>query len=143
MKYSRSADSLDLGVDLDPIYETPKPPPKDDLFSIQVVPNDKPVKTCKPSKSYNALPMLNCLFNALNKQEQEENLDDFFTYNNNGRVLQDHNNRRVLQDTLYAQRRKTMNKSKSANFISSEYAEVADLAEPPNIHLTTMRTTTR
>ena len=32
MKYSRSADSLDLGVDLDPIYETPKPPPHNVIF---------------------------------------------------------------------------------------------------------------
>lgn len=136
LKYSRSADSLDLGIaDLDPIYETPKPPPvsaKEDIFSIQVVPNDKPNKTCKPSKSYNALPMLNCLFNALNKQEQEETFDDFFTYNNN---------RRVLQDTLYAQRRQTMNKSKSAHLISSDYAEVADHAtEQPSYNLTTLRT---
>eukprot|EP00093_Oithona_nana_P005163 05163.XXX_263540_264974_1 [CDS] Oithona nana genome sequencing. len=137
MKYSRSADSLDLGIaDLDPIYETPRPPPlstKEDIFSIQVVPNDKPHKTCKPSKSYNALPMLNCLFNALNKQqEQEETFDDIFTYNNN---------RRVLQDTLYAQRRQTMNKSKSAHLINSDYAEVADHAsEQPSFNLTTLRT---
>ena len=137
MKYSRSADSLDLGIaDLDPIYETPKPPPvsaKEDIFSIQVVPNDKPNKTCKSSKSYNALPMLNCLFNALNKQqEQEETFDDFFTYNNN---------RRVLQDTLYAQRRQTMNKSKSAHLINSDYAEVADHAsDQPSFNLTTLRT---
>ena len=137
MKYSRSADSLDLGIaDLDPIYETPKPPPvsaKEDIFSIQVVPNDKPNKTCKSSKSYNALPMLNCLFNALNKQqEQEETFDDFFTYNNN---------RRVLQDTLYAQRRQTMNKSKSAHLINSDYAEVADhAADQPSFNLTTLRT---